>query len=98
MKSLGDLLKGHERRLPFRQSLRASRVCQAARQWIVATWGQEVMELVALCTFREGVLSVGVSSSPFAEELRLREQELRSSVRAAAPKEPVAHIRIFVSG
>lgn len=98
MKSLADLLKIRERQLPFVGSLRANRVCQTFRAWVAATWDSDVVELIRVCSFRDGMLSLGVSSSPFAEELRVREQDLRSHLRAALPKSKVVRVRIFVSG
>lgn len=98
IRSLAEILKSQEKRLPFRVELRASRVCHEVRAWIATTWGKDVAdEFVRDCFVREGELSLGVASSAFAEELRLRKQELSLFLRQQLPKQSVAHIRIFVS-
>lgn len=98
MHSLADLLKSRQRQLPQKGALHANRVCQQARAWVAATWGSDVLELVRLCTFRNETLSLGVTSSAFAEELRLRQQELCFHLRAALPRSKAPHIRVFISG
>ena len=96
--SLADILKSREKRLPFRGELRANRVCHEVRAWIATTWGQDVVdEFIRDCFVRDGELSIGVASSSFAEELRLRKQEFSLFLRQQLPKQGIAHIRVFVS-
>jgi len=77
MGNLGEVFEKRLRQLGLKKQVDAARVCEAFDNSIEEVFGENGVKNAKAISYRCGVLKVGVSSSAWAQEVNLKQMQLK---------------------
>jgi len=76
--NLGDIFARRLSQLGIKRQVDAAMICEAFNESVLEVFGEKGVRNVKAISFKNNVLKVGVTSSAWANEVNLRQLELKS--------------------
>lgn len=96
MKSLGEILKKHMPQSPIGKRVEATVVVEKANQVLRELFGAEATKFAQAIYFKDKVIAITCLSSVMAQEIRLNEKKIISSINAKLGMPAIEKVRYLV--
>ncbi len=93
MKSLADIIKSKARLSPMMKGVLAAGAIGIVNDFILSTWGEEGEKLARAVYIKNTTLYIACLSSIMAQEIKMREEELKKIVNTRCGTDTIRKVR-----
>jgi hypothetical protein len=92
MLDLKKILGSQVQKKGIAKSMEASVVCDKFDEWARKKFGQELGKQIKAVHFKQGTLTISTSSSTLSQEIKLKEQDIKSEVNGILGQSVITHL------